>query len=878
MDENPHAPATKPNIAGRFFFDHAVLILTVLVIATTAAAYWHLNKLQHKLVSAMAVQGTRLQAETIEELRSVYTAEIVEKVRGHGFSVSHDYLGKDTTIPLPASLTMELGRRMTERGSGLRWRLYSEYPFPWRKDGGPHDAFEREALKALKSNPKQPFYRMEQFQGQTVLRYAVADVMRPQCIACHNTSPTSPKIDWKVGDVRGVLTLTRSLNPTVVVAQSGLQGALGLMALIAALALAGVGVVLGKQRHHAKGLAAEVAERRKVEQDLMASLAHAAAMDEASPLGTFVTDVDGRCQHVNQMYQKITGYSAETMTGAAWSTGIHPEDLDEALTKWQEAIEHDRTFVAECQFVRSDGTTTWVSYKAAAMQNDGHLLGYVGTLEDISARKNIEQMKNEFVSTVSHELRTPLTSIMGSLGLLAGGVSGEISSQAKTLIDIARKNSERLVRLINDILDIEKIESGRMRFDLQPRELQPLVEQSIAANHAYGEQLGVSFVISEPLIGAWARVDTDGFMQVMANLLSNAAKYSPTGGTVEVRLVRESSMIRLSVTDHGPGMPASFHDKVFQKFSQADASDSRQKGGTGLGLSISKAIVEEMGGHIGFVTSEGVGTTFYFDLPEWTKTEPVAIPETVQPPPSVRPKVLVCEDDHDVAALLCMMLGNAGYDTVPAYDAASARRLLATESFAAMTLDIGLPDIDGREFLQELRANPATRNLCIVVVSGHLRASPRPDTGDGLGVVDWITKPIDQNRLLNAVQNGTRDTTHNKSRVLHVEDDQDLCQVVASLCEEVAEFDSAASFEVAAQLLSTRHYDLVILDIILPDRSGWDLLPLIDQLVPRPPVLVFAGHDLSAEESSRVTAALVKSHVSNPELLNVIRSLTGKTQ
>jgi PAS domain S-box-containing protein len=876
MDEHPQSAARKRNIVSRFFVNYAVLILTVLVVATTAVAYWHLNELQHNLVTAMAVQGTRLQAETLEELRSVYTAEVVEKVRGHGLTISHDYHGKNKTIPLPASLTMDIGRRMTDRGSGLRWRLYSEYPFPWRKDGGPHDTFERDAIKALKINPKQPFYRMEQFQGQTVLRYAVADLMRPQCIACHNTNPDSPKTDWKVGDLRGVLTLTRSLNPTVVVAQSGLQGALGLMALVAALSLTGIGVVLGKQRQHAKGLATEVAERRKVEKDLMASIAHATAMDEASPLGTFVTDVDGRCQHVNQMYQKITGYSTEAMNGAAWSTGVHPDELDELLAKWKDALEHDRTFVAECHFIRPDGSTTWVSYKAAAMQDGGQLLGYVGTIEDISARKNVERMKNEFVSTVSHELRTPLTSIMGSLGLLAGGVSGEISTQAKTLVEIARKNSERLVRLINDILDIEKIESGRMHFDLQPRELQPLVQQSIAANRAYGDQYGVSFEIVKPLPGAWAQVDTDSMMQVMTNLLSNAAKYSPQGGTVEIRLVREGGMIRLSVTDHGPGMPASFHDKVFEKFSQADASDSRQKGGTGLGLSITKAIVEAMGGLIGFITADGVGTTFYFDLPEWTESAATTSSETPKLISSVRPKVLVCEDDRDVAALLCMMLGNAGYDAVATHDAASARKLLATENFAAMTLDIGLPDIDGRAFLHELRADPATRELCIVVVSGHLRTTSRPDVSDGLGVVDWIAKPIDPNRLLNAVQNGTRGTAHGKSLVLHVEDDQDLFQVVQSLCKEVAEFDNAANFEAAAQLLSSKHYDLVILDIKLPDRSGWDLLPLIDQLVPRPPVLVFAGHDLSAEESSRVTAALVKSHVSNPELLKVISTLTGK--
>lgn len=878
MDEHPHSPAIKQNIVSRLFLTHIVLVLAVLIVATTALAYWQLSQLQDKLVAAMAVQGTRLQAEVLEELRSLYTSEVVEKVRGHGIDVSHDFEGKDKTIPLPASLTIELSRRMTERGSGLRMRLYSEYPFPWRKDGGPHDAFERDALAALKKNPKQPFYRIEQLQGQPVLRYAVADLMRPKCIACHNTNPASPKTDWKVGDMRGVLELTRFFNPTVGVAQSGLLESFGWMTLVAALALAGVGVIFGKQRQHTRGLAGEIAERKRVEEDLTASVSRAAAMDEASPLGTFVTDVNGRCLHVNQMYQKITGYSDKTMAGAAWSTGIHPEDRDQVLAKWQDALEHDRTFDAECRFLRSDGSTTWVNCKAAAMRNSGQLLGYVGTLEDISERKNVERMKNEFVSTVSHELRTPLTSIMGSLGLLAGGVSGEISSQARALVDIARKNSERLVRLINDILDIEKIESGRMHFDLQPRELQPLVEQAVAANHAYGEQFGVTFVIAEQLPGAWARVDADSLMQVMTNLMSNAAKFSPPGATVELRLVREGSMIRLSVTDHGPGMPASFHDKVFEKFTQADASDTRQKGGTGLGLSISKAIVEAMGGRIGFVTGAGTGTTFYFDLPEWIEAAPVAAPEIPQLAPAARPKILVCEDDRDVATLLCMMLGNAGYDAVPAHDAASARRLLAADSFAAMTLDIGLPDIDGRDFLRELRADPATRDLCIVVVSGHLRSTLRPDTGDGLGVQDWIAKPIDPDRLLSAVQSGTHGGTDGKSRVLHVEDDPDLCQVVASLCEGVAEFDSAASFEEAAQRLSTRHYDLVILDINLPGRSGWELLPLIDQLAPRPPVLVFAGHALSAEESSRVTAALVKSHVSNPELLQVIRTLTGKLQ
>ncbi|MBI3529868.1 MAG: response regulator [Betaproteobacteria bacterium] len=875
-DRRPDSAAWQ-NIVRRLLFDHTVLVLALLVVATTAVAFWHLNQLQNQLVAAMAVQGTRLQAETLEELRTVYTAEVVEKVRGHGIAVTHDYEGKDKTIPLPASLTMELGRRMSARGSGLSIRLYSEYPFPWRKDGGPHDAFERDALNALKSNPKQPFYRMELLQGQPVLRYAVADLMRAPCISCHNTLATSPKTDWKVGDVRGVLEFTRSFNPTVGVARSGLREAFGWMTLVAALALACVGVIFGKQRQHARRLAAEVAERKRVEEDLMASVSRAAAMDEASPLGTFVTDAQQRCLHLNPAYEKITGYSAQAVLGSAWSAGIHPDDRDRVLARWRDALGHDRIFDAECRFLRADGSATWVSCKAAPMMSGGQLLGYVGTLEDISERKNVERMKNEFVSTVSHELRTPLTSIMGSLGLLAGGASGALSAEVRTLVDIARKNSERLVRLINDILDIEKIESGRMQFELLPRELQPLVEQAVAANRAYAEQFGVSFAIAAQLPGAKARVDADGMMQVMTNLMANAAKFSPHGATVELRLGREGDMIRLAVSDRGPGIPESFRDKVFEKFSQADASDSRKKGGTGLGLSITKAIVEAMGGSIGFVTGEGQGTTFYFDLPEWVEPEPVAAP-VFPTAAALRPRVLVCEDDRDVATLLCMMLGNAGYNAVPAYDAASARRLLAEHSFVAMTLDIRLPDLDGRALLRELRADPATRELPIVVVSANLRATPRADEGDGLGVVDWIPKPIDPDRLLNAMRRGTHAVTDGRSRVLHVEDDPDLRHVVASLCAEVAEFEGAASFREAAELLSTRRYDLVILDVELPDRSGWDLLPLIDQQAPPPQVLVFSGSELSAADSGRVAAALVKSHVSNPELLEAIRALTGKAQ
>jgi len=194
-----------------------------------------------------------------------------------------------------------------------------------------------------------------------------------------------------------------------------------------------------------------------------------------------------------------------------------------------------------------------------------------------------------------------------------------------------------------------------------------------------------------------------------------------------------------------------------------------------------------------------------------------------------------------------------------------------------MTLDIGLPDIDGKDFLRELRSNQATKNLPIVVVSGlSLVESSQDGENSPLDVVDWINKPVNEDRLISALKRGARAGTDGRSLALHVEDDPDVRHIVASLCAESVEFEWAANFQEAAELLSTRTYDLVILDLELPDRSGWDLVPLIDKLVPRPHVLVFSGVELSPAESGRVTAALVKSHVSNPELLNVIQTLRTK--
>ncbi len=236
------------------------------------------------------------------------------------------------------------------------------------------------------------------------------------------------------------------------------------------------------------------------------------------------------------------------------------------------------------------------------------------SLEEAAAKAN--RMKNEFISTVSHELRTPLTSINASLGLMADGVVGELSTESRNLVRIARDNSERLIRLISEILDIDRIEAGTLEYDVRELEIGTLVQQTVETNRTLAGEHKVSLVVNDDAPGARVRADVDRLVQVVTNLLSNAIDFSPEDAPVEVSITRLDGMIRVSVRDRGPGVPKSFHDLVFEKFAQADASDRRQRGGTGLGLSICRAIILDLGGRIDFETEVGAGTVFFFELPE----------------------------------------------------------------------------------------------------------------------------------------------------------------------------------------------------------------------------------------------------------------------
>ena len=325
---------------------------------------------------------------------------------------------------------------------------------------------------------------------------------------------------------------------------------------------------------------------------------------------------------VNQRCAEMLGYRLDELrlnNGERWHELCHPDDWQHVIKLMQQHFSGELAYYdCEHRLRHKDGHWVWILSrgKVSSWLADGKPEWMYGTYMDISERKSLDDLKGEFVSTVSHELRTPLTSIRGALGLVVAEALGPVPAQAKQILSIAHKNALRLGYLVDDLLDMEKLLAGKMQLVLETQPLMPLIEQALESVAAYAQEYQVRMVLRERLDGAQVAVEAVRLQQVLSNFLSNAAKFSPQGSEVLLRVhyVGESS-VRVEVIDHGPGIPAEFHKRIFQKFAQADSSDTRKKGGTGLGLAISKELIERMQGRIGFISVPGQGATFFFELP-----------------------------------------------------------------------------------------------------------------------------------------------------------------------------------------------------------------------------------------------------------------------
>jgi len=339
---------------------------------------------------------------------------------------------------------------------------------------------------------------------------------------------------------------------------------------------------------------------------------------DRAPIAVFELDADGTISSANPMAEKMFGWLATEMEGRSLLRILFPPDrplLDGA--QWRGFVGRGTPITerkAAC--VRRDGLEILCELSLTPLVGSaGETLSVIVHCNDITRQEEAERVKKEFTSTLSHELRTPLTSIIGSLQLVNSGALGDVVPDVLELTSVAERNGQRLLDLINDILDIEKLESGRFTLDLETISLGEVIGEAAVLNKGFAERHKVRLETHGPEVPVNVVVDRKRLMQVVTNLVSNAAKFSPEGEAVEVTVRRDGALVRVSVEDRGSGIPPEFRGRIFSRFAQADSVLTRKKGGTGLGLAISKRLTEMMGGTIGFEDREGGGTRFFFDLP-----------------------------------------------------------------------------------------------------------------------------------------------------------------------------------------------------------------------------------------------------------------------
>jgi PAS domain S-box-containing protein len=605
-------------------------------------------------------------------------------------------------------------------------------------------------------------------------------------------------------------------------------------------------------------------ERYRLEQGAHAAAARLRTIFASTTDAILILDPAGRIKAVNAAVTRMLGRSPEEMVGQDASAML---DVGGGGGSF-----HERIGLRDGKLTQTHRLDHVVHHK------DGHpipvdiALGLmtlpdetdiVAAIRDISERKAVERLKDEFVSTVSHELRTPLTSVVGSLGLLRAGAVGELPDAAQRLVEIAENNSRRLIRLINDILDIEKIGSGRMHFESGPLDLARMLDGAIEGSQGLADTKGVKLTLhvgDRPLI---VQGDTDRLLQVVTNLLSNAIRFSPDGGTVRASVARQGDDAVVAVEDEGSGIAPEFRGRVFERFSQS-SEGAAMSGGTGLGLAISREIIVAHEGHIWFGDAEGGGAKFAFSLPI-----PARDPRAES---GARPCILVCQAQTDSADFLRDVLERDGCLVDCVSTAREALEAARSGRYDGLILDVQLPDENGLEVVRALRRRADTRLLPIIIISG-VDSIEMAGTA-ALEVVDWIDKPVDQERLVHAVRRAIEHSAATRPTLLHIDDDLDMLEVTATALAEHGRMLRATTVAAGRELLSRQTPDIVILDVALPDGSGLELLPdlmLADGTAI--PTIIYSATDVLPEVQGQVDAVLVKSRRSLPNLAQTIRRL-----
>ena len=616
-------------------------------------------------------------------------------------------------------------------------------------------------------------------------------------------------------------------------------------------------------------------------------------------------DRNGLASLVNPAAGRLLGAKPEELTGISVHDLLHGSQPGYELgggtcgadCMLLRALTRHLSASAETTIYRRDGSSFPAEYSLTPILDQGRFSGSVLSFRDISQRFALDRMKDEFVSTVSHELRTPLTSIRGALGLLSAGLLGNVSEKAANLLRIALSNSDRLVRLINDILDLERIQSGREPLSFRTISLSEIIRQAIDGMQPVADAAGIQLIHDANVVELSA--DPDRLLQVITNLLSNAVKFSPEGATVAVTLREENHGITLSVIDQGRGIPADKLDSIFDRFQQVDASDSRQKGGSGLGLAICRTIVHQHGGHIWAERNPVVGSTFRVTLPYHSTQHAVT---SAAPVVEIdRGRILVADANPTTRAMVANQLRRQNYHvvetgTVEETLAAVTSRAVSDETgtgvgvqgigiqvvgIEAILVDISLDGLNGWEILPRLRLEPAAAGVPIVLLSvDHPNpALPIPSGADG-----WVSQSTNDETLLNELAR-VLSAPGEKARILVIEDDVDLARVIGAVfSKDGIEVKLVHTRQSALDACLTFRPQLIVLDLALPDGDGFNVVDWLRQHddLAHLPLVVYSAREIAPAERSQLqlgpTHFLTKAKVQPQQLESLVLTMLRRSR
>jgi PAS domain S-box-containing protein len=629
--------------------------------------------------------------------------------------------------------------------------------------------------------------------------------------------------------------------------------------------------------------------RRKAVESLHETTELQRAILQSANFSIIATDANGIIKVMNATAEQWLQYDARELIGRSTPVIFHRSEeisVRAAQLSGQSGSKVDpgiEALIAKARrgaidendwtYIRRDGSSFAVQLSVTALRNaSGTVTGFLLIGKDITERREVDRMKNEFISVVSHELRTPLTSVRGSLGLLAAGMLGNLSDKAKRMLQIGINNTDRLVRLINDILDIERLESGKVALERQQVSAEHLLMQSVDSMRGIAEKANIH--LRRQPFDALLHADPDRVVQTLMNLVSNAIKFSEPEQSIEIGGFSNGKMATLYVRDYGRGIPAEKQSLIFERFQQVDASDSREKGGTGLGLAICRTIVQQHGGRIWVESTPGEGSAFYFTLPLYEEVPTVVAPVEL----SGAQKVMICDDDAWLRGIVSNLLRQAGFVPVAASSGIEMLERIKVERPDVLLLDLVMPGMSGWESLARLRKEPEFASLPVIVLSGLDEDTERAKASSDIAC--WVQKPFDARRLYQAI---SMVLPRHRQIVLLAEDDSDLARVITSTLENSGiEPMVAHSALQAISLADQRHPDALILDITLAEGDGYEVVNRLRQhnTLRNTPVVVYSAAELSPADKERLrlgeTLFLTKAQSTPGEMVTTVLEMMQK--